>query len=95
MPPPNSYIKPDVKPVGVYKVKLQIGKHEFIGNGNTNQVARHDAALKALTQIKNEEKNENIKEVLKCMLNQINNENTLYNQLLANTIYFTFVITII
>ncbi|CAH1736761.1 unnamed protein product [Aphis gossypii] len=65
VPPPNNYIKPEVKPVGVYKVKLQIGKHEFIGHGNTNQAARHDAALKALTQIKNEEKNENIKEVLK------------------------------
>lgn len=55
-----------MKSVGLYKVKLQIGKHEFIGQGNTNQSARHDAALKALTQIKNEEKNENIKEVLKC-----------------------------
>lgn len=70
VPPPNTYIKPEVKPVGVYKVKLQIGKHEFIGHGNTNQAARHDAALKALTQIKNEEKNENIKEVLKCMFNK-------------------------
>ncbi|XP_050549104.1 double-stranded RNA-binding protein Staufen homolog 2 isoform X1 [Daktulosphaira vitifoliae] len=59
------YIKPELKSVGLYKVKLQIGKHEFIGQGNTNQSARHDAALKALTQIKNEEKNENIKEVLK------------------------------
>jgi len=67
VPPPNNYIKPEVKPVGIYKVKLQIGKHEFIGHGNTNQAARHDAALKALTQIKNEEKNENIKEVLKCI----------------------------
>ncbi|VVC29995.1 Hypothetical protein CINCED_3A006676 [Cinara cedri] len=63
--PPNGYIKPEVKTVGFYKVKLQIGKHEFMGYGNTNQAARHDAAMKALTQIKNEEKNENIKEVLK------------------------------
>ncbi|XP_050423750.1 double-stranded RNA-binding protein Staufen homolog 2 isoform X2 [Adelges cooleyi] len=61
----NAYIKTEVKSVGLYKVKLQIGKHEFLGQGNTNQLARHDAALKALTQIKNEEKNENIKEVLK------------------------------
>ncbi|XP_025411727.1 double-stranded RNA-binding protein Staufen homolog 2 isoform X3 [Sipha flava] len=65
VPPTNNYIKPEVKPVGIYKVKLKIGKHEFIGQGNTNQAARHDAALKALMQIKNEEKNENIKEVLK------------------------------
>lgn len=64
--PSNNYIKPEVKYVGIFKVKLQIGNHEFIGHGITNQAARHDAALKALTQIKNEEKNENIKEVLKC-----------------------------
>lgn len=36
-----------------------------MGHGNTNQAARHDAAMKAIAQLKNEEKNENIKEVLK------------------------------
>ena len=37
-----------MKPPRIYYVSLKVGSREFIGEGNTRQVARHCAATKAL-----------------------------------------------
>lgn len=36
----------------MYKVNVKVGDREFCGEGHTAQAARHDAASKALEQIR-------------------------------------------
>ncbi|KAH0549247.1 double-stranded RNA-binding protein Staufen homolog 2 isoform X2 [Cotesia glomerata] len=40
------------KPEGLYVVTLKVGEREFIGQGVTGQAARHDAASRALEQLR-------------------------------------------
>lgn len=41
------------KPPSLYKVTVKVGEREFSGEGLTAQAARHDAAAKALDQLRN------------------------------------------
>ncbi|XP_058795500.1 double-stranded RNA-binding protein Staufen homolog 2 isoform X2 [Phymastichus coffea] len=40
------------EPQGVFLVSLKVGEREFIGRGTTGQAARHDAASRALEQLR-------------------------------------------
>ncbi|KAL7299733.1 hypothetical protein TKK_0007483 [Trichogramma kaykai] len=40
------------EPQGIYLVTLKVGEREFIGRGMTGQAARHDAASRALEQLR-------------------------------------------
>ncbi|XP_011505196.1 PREDICTED: double-stranded RNA-binding protein Staufen homolog 2 [Ceratosolen solmsi marchali] len=40
------------EPQGIYLVTLKVGEREFIGRGTTGQAARHDAASRALEQLR-------------------------------------------
>lgn len=42
----------------LYRVKLTVGSRVFRGEGSTPQAARHDAAARALQELKNSEKDE-------------------------------------
>lgn len=47
------YPFPPVGPV-IYNVELSIGGQQFIGKGRTRQLAKHDAAAKALKVLQKE-----------------------------------------